>query len=949
MKSASGTLAQWQTVATHSLKLRQQRTGGIFSSLFNRCFLGMTLVVLFSGVAFRITAAVIHVSASQTNNVPDGETWPTAFNQVQQALNAASHGDAVWIAAGTYFENVAITNGVMLYGGFAGDETDLSQRNWTNHFTILDGRRTNTVVTIAGGAMTTTRVDGFVIRNGYSRYGGGIYCSNASATIVNNMILQNQATKGGGGGIACYNSSAVIVFNLIQENMTDNSGGGIYSSASTVTIQNNRIIGNSAIFWGGGVAYYDTLGGHTSQISGNLVLGNFGILYGGGGSGLSLIGSGAIAVCNNTIVWNQETTVGSITQGAILCDMTNALIANNIVAFGTTGIDGVPGMAVSNNCVFGNYSYNYRDFPDPTGSNGNISVDPQLASNPFSPLLPTSPCINAGNNSCVRDGTDLYGNPRIVDGTVDIGAVEFNGSTPVFLPDILRVSPDGNNGNDGSSWDKAKRTIQSAIDQPTWNAKEVWVGGGTYGENVFLRHFVTLYGGFLGNESNRDQRDWNANTTIIDGRQNGSVITVTNLLQWNVIDGFTIRNGNAFGGSGINCNDSAPVIANNTITGNNGVSNHLGNYSWGGGISISSDSSWFETLVTTITNNLICSNSAAGGAGIFFGGVPGTSAWIADNRLEYNVGVLPSSIGSWKGGGGIYIDNGKATILNNFFLGNIANSPGGAIYAQTRYGSTVGQAIPFLISGNTLLGNSASGPVLGSQGGGIYSSGFSIMIANNLIAFGNSGIYSYFTTNIWNNCVFGNGTNYPLSDLTGTNGNISVDPLLAAPNDYHLSPDSPCINAGNNAFVFTGTDIDGNPRIAGGTVDIGAYEFPSPTSVISYAWLQQYGLSTDGSADYADTDGDGMNNWQEWRAGTDPTNGLSMLRMVTVSNSVPGLTVSWQSVGGVTYLLQRSSDLTAQPTFSTLVTNLVGQTGTTSFTDTNAPGSGPFFYRVGVQ
>ena len=130
-------------------------------------------------------------------------------------------------------------------------------------------------------------------------------------------------------------------------------------------------------------------------------------------------------------------------------------------------------------------------------------------------------------------------------------------------------------------------------------------------------------------------------------------------------------------------------------------------------------------------------------------------------------------------------------------------------------------------------------------------------------------------------------------------------------------------------------------------MDIGAYEYQGLGSVISYAWLQSYGLPTDGSADFTDPDGDRLNNDQEWRAGTDPTNAASCLRVSAITLGPP-LTVSFQSAADRLYTLHACTNLTGA-----VWTPVPGQTdipGTGSeliLIDTAPPPSA--FYRVSVR
>ena len=102
------------------------------------------------------------------------------------------------------------------------------------------------------------------------------------------------------------------------------------------------------------------------------------------------------------------------------------------------------------------------------------------------------------------------------------------------------------------------------------------------------------------------------------------------------------------------------------------------------------------------------------------------------------------------------------------------------------------------------------------------------------------------------------------------------------------------------------------------------------------------------SATATDSDADGHTTWQEWRCQTCPTNALSALRLLSVTLAGTHVTVSWQSVAGVNYFLERSTNLWASPPFTPLAAGIPGQPGTTAYTDTNAATLAPLFYRVGV-
>jgi len=176
-------------------------------------------------------------------------------------------------------------------------------------------------------------------------------------------------------------------------------------------------------------------------------------------------------------------------------------------------------------------------------------------------------------------------------------------------------------------------------------------------------------------------------------------------------------------------------------------------------------------------------------------------------------------------GGGIYSENSDTIITNNTLARNTASSNGGGIYC---YRSVT------IITNNTTTGN-----IAGSNGGGIYCEWSFYQqdpFITNTILWQNSAPtgpecwISQATVNISYSDVCG-GQSSIFVDPSGTliwgPGNIDADPLFVDPanNDFHLTWDSACRNTGDNSAATEPQDFEGDPRIADGTVDMGADEF----------------------------------------------------------------------------------------------------------------------------
>ena len=473
----------------------------------------------------------------------DGTSWALAFNDLQDALSAAERydwNDVLWVAEGTYkpdsgtnrFSNFRLAY-LVLYGGFAGTETALDQRDWRTHETILSGDLGHAEnlydnsyhVIYIELADATTILDGFTVTGGMAndfdnlsaeyKKGAGVYNKYANPTIVNCTFRWNRAAELGGGMYNLFSSPLVVncVFSgnaADTEIYVDGSGGAMCNSSSYPRVINCTFTGNWA----------DNLGAGMYN-------------YGGG------------PTVKNSIFWENSRNYSGMDETAQIC---------GDAAVSATCIQDLNTFAGNDN-IGDNPLLVDADGPD--NDFGTADDNPRLSTG--------SPCLDTGDNASVPPEitTDFEGEDRIFDGdsipgaVVDMGADEYLQSSEVWVDDDYG-NPYPGNGTLTNPFHKIQNGIDAVASSGT-----VHVANGTYtgtgNKNLdFKGKAITV-------QSENGPED-----CIIDCENAGRGFYFHNGEgQDAVVSGFTITNGYGYDGGAIRCTDSSsPSIINCIILGN---------------------------------------------------------------------------------------------------------------------------------------------------------------------------------------------------------------------------------------------------------------------------------------------------------------------------------------------------------------------------------------------
>jgi predicted outer membrane repeat protein len=369
----------------------------------------ITMFLLLMSLFISVTASAtvfVKWDAGGSNN---GSSWANAYTDLKIALGAVGSGDTVWVAGGTYtpttttdrYATFTLVDDTFLYGGFAGSETSLSQRDISANETILSGEigapgiadNSHNVVTSPGGA--TGILDGFtvtsgndllwgagidngagdftfvnlIIKNNHAGQGGGMY--NAGQPVMQNVaFIDNSASSGGGGLCNTLAGDPVLIECAFEENSAASDGGAIWHSGTGLTLTDCDFSDNTSSDHGGAMICFTD-----AEITGCSFDSNHAI--GGSGGGIYLdnsdptienvvftdnvaftSGGGIFVDINSTLELfnavlqgNEAGAGGGVAFTAGLCKIANAVFYNNSAIQGG-GIDINSGVVYLTNVTF---------------------------------------------------------------------------------------------------------------------------------------------------------------------------------------------------------------------------------------------------------------------------------------------------------------------------------------------------------------------------------------------------------------------------------------------------------------------------------------------------------------------------------------------------------------------------------------------------------------------
>ena len=384
---------------------------------------------------------ILYVKPGEEGNC---SSWETACD-LQDALALAEAGDQVWVAAGTYKPTTGtdrtatflLESGVAIYGGFAGTETSLTERDWETNLTTLSGDigteddlADNSFHVVTGSGLSdTTILDGFTITaanaNGGSssqKVGGGMNILNSSPTLKNINFSGNLAHYG--AGMQNQSGSPILTNVDFSGNIAIERGGGMYNLySSNPALTNVTFSSNSAGSSGGGMYNYES----SSPTLTNVTF--FGNTASDGGGMLNLFTSSP-TLTNVTFSSNTATHWGGGMYNSTNCNstLTNVLFSGN-------SADSAGGMFNAN---YSSPTISHTTFSNNTAYNGggmgNSQSHPTLTNVTFSGNTATNEGGGMSNYyfSGIMNNVTFFGNTAI-----DGGAMKSERSNPTVTNSIF--------------------------------------------------------------------------------------------------------------------------------------------------------------------------------------------------------------------------------------------------------------------------------------------------------------------------------------------------------------------------------------------------------------------------------------------------------------------------------------------------------------------------------